>query len=78
VRLFIERAQFQLPRFAVTQQNAPALASVCYRLDGIPLALELAAARMRSMSVEEVDRRLDHRFGLLKGGSRTALRASRR
>jgi DNA-binding winged helix-turn-helix (wHTH) protein len=45
VRLFVERAQLQLPQFTVTHQNAPALASVCYRLDGIPLALELAAAR---------------------------------
>jgi len=72
IRLLVERARLQLPHFTVTDQNAPALASVCYRLDGIPLALELAAARMRSMSVEEVNRRLDHRFGLLKGGSRTA------
>jgi predicted ATPase/DNA-binding winged helix-turn-helix (wHTH) protein/Tfp pilus assembly protein PilF len=72
IRLLVERARLQLPHFTVTDQNAPALASVCYRLDGIPLALELAAARMRSMSVEEVDRRLDHRFSLLKGGSRTA------
>ena len=71
-RLFVERAQLQLPHFTLTDQNAPALASVCYRLDGIPLALELAAARVRSMSVEEVNRRLDHRFGLLRGGSRTA------
>ena len=73
VRLFIERARFQLPQFAVTQQNAPALVSVCYRLDGIPLALELAAARVRSMSVEEVNQRLDQRFLLLTSGSRTAL-----
>src|SRR5208282_3179128 len=51
----------------------PALASVCYRLDGIPLAIELAAARMRSMSLEELNQRLDHRFGLLTGGSRTAM-----
>jgi predicted ATPase/class 3 adenylate cyclase len=73
VRLFIERAQFHRPQFAVTHQNAPALASVCSRLDGIPLAIELAAARMRSMSVEEVNQRLDQRFRLLTGGSRTAL-----
>src|SRR5262249_43663665 len=50
VRLFIERAQFHQPQFALTNQNAPALASVCCRLDGIPLAIELAAARVRSLS----------------------------
>jgi predicted ATPase len=72
-RLFIERARLQRPDFAVTVLNAPALASICHRLDGIPLAIELAAPRVRSMSVEEVDRRLDRRFGLLTGGSRTAL-----
>jgi non-specific serine/threonine protein kinase len=72
-RLFIERARLQRPDFAVTAQNAPALASVCRRLDGIPLAIELAAPRVRSMSVEELNRGLDQRFGLLTGGSRTAL-----
>ena len=73
VRLFIERAQFQQPQFTMTDENAPALASVCYRLDGIPLAIELAAGRVRSLSVEEVNRKLDQRFRLLTGGSRTAL-----
>jgi predicted ATPase/class 3 adenylate cyclase len=73
VRLFVERAQFHHPQFAVTEQNAPALASVCHRLDGIPLAIELAAARVRSLSVEEVNKKLDQRFRLLTGGSRTAL-----
>ena len=72
-RLFIERAQLQQPRFIVTPENAPALASICCRLDGIPLAIELAAARVRLMPVEEVSRRLDQRFDLLTGGSRTAL-----
>jgi predicted ATPase/DNA-binding winged helix-turn-helix (wHTH) protein len=72
-RLFVERARLHRPHFAVTAQNAPALASVCHRLDGIPLAIELAAPRVRSMSVEEVNRRLDQRFGLLTGGSRTAM-----
>jgi non-specific serine/threonine protein kinase len=72
-RLFIERARLQRPHFVVTAENAPPLASICRRLDGIPLAIELAAPRVRSMSVEEVDRRLDQRFGLLAGGSRTAL-----
>jgi len=74
VRLFIERARLNLPHFAVTDDNASALASVCSRLDGIPLAIELAAARVRSMAVEEVDRRLDQRFRLLTGGSVTAPR----
>src|SRR5579871_4949806 len=73
VRLFIERAQLHKPDFTLTDQQAPALASVCHRLDGIPLALELAAARIRSLSVEEINTRLDNRFRLLTGGSRTAL-----
>src|SRR6185503_9414149 len=62
-----------LPTFAVTNQNAPAVAQICHRLDGIPLALELAAARVRALSVEQIAKRLDDRFRLLTGGSRTAL-----
>ena len=73
VRLFIDRALLHRKDFAATNQNAPALASVCQRLGGIPLAIELAAARLRSMTVEEVNDRLDQRFRLLTGGSRTAL-----
>ena len=73
VRLFIERAQLYSPSFSVTNENAPALASICHRLDGIPLAIELAAARSRSLSVEEIEGKLDQRFRLLTGGSRTAL-----
>ena len=73
VRLFIERAKAVQPAFAVTDANAPAVAQVCWRLDGIPLALELAAARVRSLAVEEVNARLDQRFRLLTGGFRTAL-----
>jgi predicted ATPase/class 3 adenylate cyclase len=73
VRLFNERAQFHRPDFAVTSQNAPALAQVCYHLDGIPLAIELAAARVRLLSVEDINDRLDNRFRLLTGGDRTAL-----
>jgi predicted ATPase/class 3 adenylate cyclase/Tfp pilus assembly protein PilF len=73
VRLFAVRAQAHVAQFAVTPQNATAVASICRRLDGIPLAIELAVARLRSMTVEEVHRRLDHRFRLLSGGSRTAL-----
>jgi predicted ATPase/class 3 adenylate cyclase len=71
-RLFRERAQLQQPRFVVNEQNARAVASVCHRLDGIPLAIELAEARMRSMPVEEIDHHLDRRFMLLTGGSRAA------
>jgi non-specific serine/threonine protein kinase len=73
VRLFVERARAVRPGFAVTAANAPAVAEVCRRLDGIPLALELAAARVRALAVEQIAVRLDDRFRLLVGGSRTAL-----
>jgi predicted ATPase/class 3 adenylate cyclase/Tfp pilus assembly protein PilF len=73
VRLFIDRAQAALPSFKVTNQNAPAVAQICHRLDGIPLAIELAVARVRALSVEQISARLDDRFRLLTGGSRTAL-----
>jgi predicted ATPase len=73
VRLFVERARLLRPEFGVTSESAASLASICYRLDGIPLAIELAAPRLRSMSVEELNQRLDQRFALLNDGSRTAL-----
>lgn len=73
VRLFVDRALAVKVSFQVTDANAPGVASICQRLDGIPLALELAAARLRSMSVEELNQRLDKRFHVLTGGSRTAL-----
>ena len=73
VQLFTERAAMRRPDFAVDKANAAAVAAVCVRLDGIPLALELAAARLGSLSVPEISSRLDHRFQLLTGGSRTAL-----
>ena len=73
VQLFIDRAQSVQSTFAVTDTNATALAQLCARLDGIPLALELAAARVRSLSVEEINSKLDNRFRLLTGGSRAAL-----
>ncbi len=73
VRLFIERAVAAAPSFAVTNRNAPAVAQVCYHLDGIPLAIELAAARVKMLSVEQINGRLEDRFRLLTGGSRTAL-----
>jgi class 3 adenylate cyclase len=73
VRLFIDRALVVAPDFAMAKTNAPAVAQICHRLDGIPLAIELAAARVRSMSVEQIAVRLDNQFDLLTGGSRTAL-----
>jgi predicted ATPase/class 3 adenylate cyclase/DNA-binding CsgD family transcriptional regulator len=73
VKLFIDRATSAVPTFAVTNDNAPALAQVCHHLDGIPLAIELAAAKIRVLSVEQIAKRLDDRFRLLAGGSRTAL-----
>jgi non-specific serine/threonine protein kinase len=74
VQLFVERALTVQPAFAVTDRNAPAVAQLCWRLDGIPLALELAAARMRVLTIEQITSRLGDRFRLLTGGSRTALR----
>jgi predicted ATPase len=72
VRLFAERAAEVLPGFAVTEDNAAAVAELCARLDGLPLALELAAARLRALSVDQVLDRLDDRFRLLTGGDPTA------
>ena len=73
VQLFVERARLQKPNFVLTERDAPAIAELCARLDGIPLALELAAARMRSLSIGEINARLHDRFKLLTGGSRVAL-----
>ncbi|HET7378137.1 MAG TPA: adenylate/guanylate cyclase domain-containing protein, partial [Anaerolineae bacterium] len=73
VKLFIDRAISAVPTFTVTSDNAPFLAQICHRLDVIPLAIELAAAKIRVLSVEQIARRLDDRFRLLTGGSRTAL-----
>jgi predicted ATPase len=70
-RLFIERASAVRPRFALTEQNAPVVAQVCRRLDGIPLAIELAAARLKALSVEEIAARLGDCFRLLTVGGRT-------
>jgi predicted ATPase/DNA-binding CsgD family transcriptional regulator len=72
-RLFVERATTVNPNFKLTEQNAPAAAQVCYRLDGIPLAIELAAARAKVLSVEEISARLGDSFRLLAAGSRTAM-----
>ncbi len=73
VHLFIDRAVAAAPGFALHDENASAVALVCARLDGIPLALELAAARIKALSPEQIAARLDDRFRLLTGGSRTAL-----
>ena len=72
VRLFADRAAAVRPGFAVTPANAAAVVRICSALDGLPLAIELAAARLRSLPVEEVARRLDDRFRLLSRGDRTA------
>lgn len=71
VRLLCERARLHLPRFEITAANAASLAAICRRLDGLPLAIELAAARLRTIAANELDRRLDHRFSLLVGGGPT-------
>ena len=72
VRLFLDRASAVDPTFALTGRNARAVAQLCRRLDGIPLALELAAARLNALGVEQLAARLDRRFTLLSSGSRTA------
>jgi predicted ATPase/class 3 adenylate cyclase len=73
VRLFVDRAVAAAQGFTVTSENAPAVALVCQRLDGIPLAIELAAARVKVLAVEQIAARLDDRFRLLTGGSPTLL-----
>jgi non-specific serine/threonine protein kinase len=73
VQLFVDRARACRPGFALTEQNAPVVAQICRRLDGIPLALELAAANTGFLAVEQLAARLDERFHLLTGGSRAVL-----
>jgi predicted ATPase len=70
VALFVERARAVDPRFAVTDENAAALADICRRLDGLPLAIELAAARSKLLSPQALVSRLERRFELLQGGPR--------
>lgn len=72
VRLFEERAKSRLPEFELTHDNARSVAGICRRLEGIPLAIELAAARMSLLSVEEISERLADSLGLLSCGARTA------
>ena len=69
VRLFAERAAAIQPGFTLSGETLPAVARICHSLDGIPLAIELAAARMSLLSVEEIADRLDDRFRLLTGGT---------
>ena len=73
VRLFVDRAMAVMPSFELTPADAPAVVEICRRLDGIPLAIELAAARVPLLSVQEIAMRLEDRFRLLTGGRRTAL-----
>ena len=70
VQLFIQRARDVKPDFTVTNENAPAVAEICYRLDGLPLAIELAAARIKLLTPQAMLTRLDHRLPLLTGGAR--------
>ena len=70
VRLFVDRARIGDPVFALTPRNAVVVADICRRLDGIPLAIELAATRVKMLSVEEIRSKLDDRFRLLTGGKR--------
>jgi predicted ATPase/class 3 adenylate cyclase len=72
-QLFVDRARAVNPKFSLTNSNASSVAQICSRLDGIPLAIELAAARVKLLSPEQIATRLDDRFRLLVGGSRTAL-----
>ena len=72
-QLFLDRARTYVPDLEATLQNTPAVVQICQQLDGIPLAIELAAARVRVMSIEQIALRLSDRFRLLTGGSRMAL-----
>lgn len=73
VRLFIERATIARPAFQLSNDNVPLVAQICWRLDGIPLAIELAAARIRVLTLQQIAERLDNRFHLLTTGTRTAV-----
>ncbi len=74
VELFTDRARRARPDFAVTDGNAETVTEICRRLDGMPLAIELAAARVRALSLDEIVGSLHDRFRLLTGGARTAVR----
>ncbi len=72
IALFVERAAGHQPGFRLTPENGPIIAQICRRLDGIPLAIELAAAQVKVLAVGQIAERLDDRFRLLRGGARTA------
>jgi len=72
IQLFVARSSAVSPGFTLTPHNAPWVANICRRLDGVPLAIELAAARLRAFSARQIAERLDDRFQLLTGGPRTA------
>jgi predicted ATPase/DNA-binding winged helix-turn-helix (wHTH) protein len=74
VRLFVDHARLVVPEFDVDERNAAAVAEICRRLDGIALAIELAAARVRVLSIDDIRARLDDRFRLLTGGNRALAR----
>ncbi|WP_234834679.1 helix-turn-helix transcriptional regulator [Mycolicibacterium stellerae] len=74
IELFVDRARRVRPEFTIAADNAPAVTEICKRLDGMPLAIELAAARVRALSLEEILGGLHDRFRLLTGGARTAVR----
>src|SRR5260370_13927849 len=73
IRLFVERAQTGVASFTLTDANAAAVAEICTRLDGLPLAIELAAARVRLLGVDQIASRLEDRFRLLTSGTRNTL-----
>ena len=73
VALFVQRAQIVKPYFALTNENAPAVAEICRQLDGLPLAIELAAARSKLLSPQDILERLHSKLGLLTAGMRDLL-----
>src|SRR5207248_1598461 len=73
VQLFIDRARRSHPQFAIADESAPCIAEICHRLDGIPLAIELAAARSRVLAPQQILDGLSDRFRLLAGGARTLM-----
>ena len=76
-RLFVERATAVNPSLTIDLHHVATIADICHRLDGIPLAIELAAARVNVLSVEQINVRLNNRFRLLTGGSRTSVARQR-
>ncbi len=74
IELFTDRARHSRPDFTLTDDNTAAVGEICARLDGVPLAIELAAARVRALSLAEILDSLHDRFRLLTGGARTAVR----